>query len=335
MNRANRLIHALTVSRLKGKFFAEVYSPVPKRPEGIPFNILLTYFYMKPYHNISGEHIDIMKGHRELVGDSLIVIDSGIYTFFSTFGVNTAVHTKASEHIINKGMSQLKEIIAYTKDYARFLRDTSQYWDIAVDFDADSFLEESIVDKIHEDIIDTVGVDRSRFMRVYHHERPNCRDWWKDMCKDPRYIYLGIGSGTRKDWELYTYMADFAHERGKEVHAFGLGSPSFLRTTPVDTADTTSHLAGGKFGRVYTPVGIVSFASSNEKDINKQYDNLTAETQDWLRELWKSKYNITVEQLKESPYVRNTLNIWHMNEFWDVPYVEKENSLPLFNMMEV
>lgn len=332
MIRANRLIHALTVSRLKGIFFSQVYSPVPAHPMGKPFNILLTYYYMRPYH-VGAEYVDIMKGHRELVGDSLIIIDSGVFSYFSLFGINTAHHTRFSEHTIREGMSHLPEILQYTQGYAKFLRDTAQYWDIAVDFDADCFLEGSVVDRIHEEIIETVGVDRSRFMRVFHYERTNCQKWWKRACRDPRYLYLGIGSGNRRDWEFYTGMAEFAHKYGKKVHAFGLGSPSFLKSAPVDMADTTSHLAGGKFGRLYTPIGIVSFAKNNYKD--NLYDELDLHTRQWLSDLWKSKYNMSTELLRESPYARNTLNIWHMNEFWDVPYVEKEKSLRLFDMMGV
>ena len=333
MKRANRLVHALTVSRLKGIFFSQVYSPVSKHPLGNPFNILLTYYYMRPYHNGTNEHIDIMRAHRKMVGDALIIIDSGVFSYFSVFGVDTATHTESRDHIISEGMSRLPEIFQYTKNYAEFLRDTSQYWDIAVDFDADSFLEEAIVDKVHEELIDTVGVDRSRFMRVFHYERPDCRGWWKRICQDPRYKYLGIGSGNRRDWEFYTHMTEFAHKYDKKVHAFGLGSPSFLKSAPVDLADTTSHLVGGRFGRVFTPIGIVSFASNNVKDT--LYDNLDPKTKQELADLWENKYHISVEQLRESPYVRNTLNIWHMNEFWDVPYERKEKILPLFDMMGV
>lgn len=276
-----------------------------------------------------------MKAHRELVGDSIIMVDSGVFTFFSKFGINTASHITASDYIIDKGMSQLEDIMKYAMEYAQFLKDTAQYWDIAIDFDADGFLEESVVDEIHEDIVDTIGGDRSRLMRVYHHERPDSRKWWKNICKDPRYNCLGIGSGNRRDREFYTHMTRFAHEHGKKVHALGLGAPSFLQSVPVDTVDTTSHLSGGKFGRVYTPIGLIGFGRDRSKDSVVYYDKLSTDSQAFLEALWRDKYNISVEQLKSSPYVRNTLNIWHMNEYWDIPYTEKEEAIPLFDILGI
>ena len=42
-----RIIHSLTVSAPEGKFWTEVYTHVKNHPSGIPFNILLTYFYIK------------------------------------------------------------------------------------------------------------------------------------------------------------------------------------------------------------------------------------------------------------------------------------------------
>lgn len=142
------------------------------------------------------------------------------------------------------------------------------------------------------------------------------------------YTHLGIGSGNRRDWEFYTYMADTAHEYGKLVHAFGLGSQGFLGSTPVDIADTTSHLVGGKFGTVITPIGNINFPKSGSRKSNvTRYCDLTQENQEWLRKLWNDKYGISVEQLQNCSYTRNLINIWHMNEHWDIPYVERKDAV--------
>ena len=118
------------------------------------------------------------------------------------------------------------------------------------------------------------------------------------------------------------------------MHIFAIGGKSFLEQIPGDTVDSTSHLVGGRFGTILTPIGNVSLSVRGRRQETNHYNKLSKADREWLRNLWKTKYNITVDQLWESPYHRNMVNIWHMNEYWDVEYIEKKQAISLFDILE-
>jgi len=104
----------------------------------------------------------------------------------------------------------------------------------------------------------------------------------------------------------------------------------FLKSVNVDTADSSVHLIGGQFGTVITPYGKVTFSrSAKEERQSNHFDNLETDVQEVLRDHW-STYGMTPEELAEIPYSRGIMNIWHMNEYWDIPYIETDRTVDLF-----
>lgn len=340
--RANRLVHALTVSSPGGHFWDDVYSRVPERPEGIPFNILLTYFYlrMSPGEKTASRLASIIKNHRKLVGpNSKILIDSGVYSLNAKYGVDIRNETVDSlgitpESIVNEGIKQLQMYKDYANDYADLLSASADWWDYAVDFDADIFLGSDNTDEIHETIVKRSGLSRKRFIRVAHHvARPNATAWYIELCKDDRYEYVALDGGMlhKRDPNFYGPLVDLAHKYNKKVHVFAVSSPSFTQKIPIDTFDSTSHLSGGRFGRLFTPWGDIDFSRKGIKP--PTYESLS----NHLRKVvdkYITSYGLTVEEIIASPYSRNLANIWFMNKYWDGFYIERKQSISLFNILE-
>lgn len=335
-----RIIHSLTVSNTEGKFWTNVYTRVKNHPSGIPFNILLTYFYIKSVASSSGgfkEQVKIVENHRNLVGDGMILIDSGIYTFKAQLGMKTYVGISDTlrKQAIEKGLENLEMFEEWVDLYAQFLKISSDYWDFAIDFDADPILGCSIADRMHERLLAVSGIDKSRIVRVHHVARHNVGDWWKSLCSNPDFSYVAIEAGAQHGNrpEYFSPLIDTAHRYGKQVHVLGVSSSKFLREVPVNTVDSTTHLMGGKFGYLETPVGKLSFArNSNSSD---HISRVSPATLEYLTNYWNSEYNLTVEELMGSPYTRNLVNIWHMNQYWDIPYVARDKPIPLFDILGI
>lgn len=337
---AGRIIHSLTVSTTKGKFWNEVYAHVKEHPSGIPFNILLTYFYIKSSAMSSGgfkEQVKIVENYRNLVGDGIIMLDSGIYTFKAQLGMPTyrGATEESRKQAIEEGLKSIEMFEEWVDLYAKFLKLSSNYWDFAIDFDADPVLGDDIADEMHKRLLTLSGIDKSRILRVHHVVRQDVGSWWRSLCGDPDYSRVAIEAGVQhgNKPEFFSPLIDVAHKHGKKVHVLGVSSPKFLRGVPVDTVDSTTHLMGGKFGYVETPIGKLSFAKNTESD--DHISKVSPDTLKYLTEYWRDEYNLTVEDLMKSPYKRNLINIWHMNQYWDIPYVPRDKPIPLFDILGV
>lgn len=337
--RGNRLLHALTVTG-KGHFWDDVYSRVSEQPEGIPFNILLTYYYFqKTCGKTLVEQVEVLKRYNFITNGGKILLDSGIYSFNVRHGVDirkysTETTREGLDLIAKEGKSSLPLCKDYVDEYAKFLAMSENYWDYAFDFDADIFLGSKITDELHERLIERSGVDRSRFIRVYHIARPNTDTWWKTMCEDDRYEYLAIEGGTIHKWDpaFYNPLVDLAHTNNKKVHILAVSPLSLTREVPVDTFDNTTHLIGGRFGTLLTPWGQIDF--SRGKIRPPSYEDLSDAAQKDICN-YLSNLGLSIEEIIESPYSRNLANIWFMNKYWDLPYVKKSKTLPLFDILEV
>lgn len=341
MVRANRLIHALTVSTPGGHFWDDVYNRVPEHQDGCPFNILLTYFYIKCCTGCktAKQQATIIENHKRIVNGGMILIDSGVYSFNSKYGMDIRSVTVDSpgaviDNIIEEGKKSLPMYREYANSYADFLRASEASWDYAIDFDADIFLGSDLTDEIHEEIIKRSGLDRRRFIRVVHHlARPDATTWCMNLCEDTRYEYIALDGGSlhKRNPDFYRPLVNMAHAQNKKVHVFAISSPSLTQAVDIDTFDSTSHLSGGRFGNLFTPWGNIDFSRGKIKP--PSYEDLSSDAQEDVRN-YVLEYGLTIEEMIASPYSRNLINIWYMNKYWDLPYVEKEEAMPLFNILE-
>jgi len=337
--RANRLIHALTISTPGGHFWDDVYSRVPEQSIGIPFNILLTYYYVRicSKYKTPKQQADIVRNHRRITNGGIILIDSGVYSLNVRHGVNIRSYNIETtrgglDSIAEEGKGLLDLYTNYVDEYAEFLAASKDYWDYAFDFDADIFLGSSITDMLHERLISQGGLDRKRLIRVYHIARPDVNTWWRDLCEDDRYEYIAIEGGTthRRDPTFYNPLIALAHTHGKRVHILAVSAPRFTQRVAVDTFDCTSHLSGGRFGSLLTPWGAVDFSRDGIKP--PAYKDLSTHVRSDLHD-YLADLGLTIDEIISSPYSRNLANIWFMNKYWDVAYAEEAQSLSLFDIL--
>ena len=180
---------------------------------------------------------------------------------------------------------------------------------------------------MYSDKITPSGVPRDKFIRVFHAERPNADQWWKNLCDDPRYNTVGVGSGIR-GLAHHDYLVGIAHRKGKRVHMLGAAG-KMLSQIAYDTMDVSSHLSGGRFGKVMTPYGLVYMGSGKNSTGDPLFTELPKDIRQEVIGYWKSK-GLTISMLMDSPYIRNLNNIWYMNEYLDKPFVESSKGLDLF-----
>jgi len=338
--RANRLIHALTVSNPGGHFWDDVYSRVSERPEGIPFNILLTYYYLKSCSGRKSAEAQshLTKLHRGLTNGGMLLIDSGVYSLNVQHGVDIRSYSittsrESLDNIAESGREALQLFTDYVDDYAEYLKVSAEHWDYAFDFDADIFLGSEITDDLHERLVKRSGLDRKRFIRVYHLARSDVTTWWKNLCKDERYEYIAIEGGTthKRNPIFYRPLVELAHKHGKKVHVLAASSLPLIQRVPIDTFDSTTHLSGGRFGNLFTPLGAIDFSRAGIKP--PSYIDLPIDMKKELHR-YLNKLGLSIEEIIASPYSRNLANIWYMNKYWDVPFVEREQSITLFDILE-
>lgn len=331
--RANRLLHAITVSNMKSIWWTQVYSNVVHSQAGRPFNILLTYWYIRKAGKTQSERVKIVQKYRELIGkESKLYIDSGVFSLKVQLGFkmfddidNVAERANAAK---KRGMEQLDELVAYVSEYARFLHESSHLWDYAFNFDSDFFLPTEQTDDLNILLLNLSKIPKKKLIYVYHTCREFDGDWWEHLCDNIDYTYLAIGTGVTQDPPHYTKLIKRAHSRGKYVHTLGIASRNFLRDVPVDTGDSTTHLIGGKFALLMLPHGKVSF--SKVPNTEDHYLNIDASQREVVDDYIK-KMGMTVPDIIESPYKRNIMNIWTMNKYWDIPFVETSEQLDLFS----
>ncbi len=332
---ARRLIHAVTVSNRKGVFWKHVYSRVHEHPAGDEFSSLLTYYYLKSAAKTMAERARILRNYRELSKGNWVLIDSGVFSFKTRFGLrptNRPLNADGLAALIERGKKMLPEFERYVDEYADFLVASEDAWDYAFDFDADQFLGPDITDALHERLMKRCGLPRSRIIKVYHVARPNVKEWWSQLCANPDYKFLAIEGGGihARSPHFYRPLIDEAHRNNKLVHVLAATSPTFIKSVPIDTCDSSSHLVGGKFGNVMTPMGNISFSRTPGKG-SKQHIELLSPRNFQIMEEYLNQYSLTIEDLKASPYTRNLVNIWFMDSNWDIPFVEQERPFDLFS----
>lgn len=338
--RANRLIHALTVSNPGGHFWDDVYSRVPERPEGIPFNILLTYYYLRLCSGRKSveAQAELTELHRGLTNGGILLIDSGVYSLNVQHGVdirsyNVTTSKESLDNIADVGKGSLQIYIDYVDGYADFLKASEAHWDYAFDFDADIFLGSVITDELHERLVERSGLPRDRFIRVYHLARSDVTTWWKNLCKDDRYEVIAIEGGTthKRNPAFYRPLVELAHTHGKKVHVLAASSLPLIQDVAIDMFDSTTHLSGGRFGNLFTPFGAIDFSRMGIKP--PAYGDLPPDVQKELC-AYLEGMGLSLQEIIDSPYSRNLANIWYMNTHWDVEYIEKEQSISLFDILE-
>lgn len=173
----------------------------------------------------------------------------------------------------------------YIPLYKDFLLDSGAYtffskkpdsinWEWYVDKYADFIVRNDIKKFFELDIDKLIGYDNVKLLRkrleakthrqcipVWHKSRG--KEEYLNMCDEYPYVAVGglVGDGgatseyAREVTQFFTWFINEAHRRQAKIHGLGYTSVSGLKKYHFDSVDSTSWLAGNRFGQVYRFMG--------------------------------------------------------------------------------
>ncbi len=159
------------------------------------------------------------------------MLDSGAYTFFSK-----------GKHI---------DWEDYIKKYAAFI--VRNKVDLFFELDIDSLVGYKKVLEYRKMLEDLTG---KKCIPVWHFNRG--KEEFIKMCKEYDYVAIGglVSEGTsseysRKYQKYFKWFIDVAHENGAKIHGLGFTNLKGLEKYHFDSVDSTSWVAGNRFGNIY------------------------------------------------------------------------------------
>ena len=143
---------------------------------------------------------------------------------------------------------------------------------------------------------------------VYHYHEYISKDYKyliEDFCKKYSYVALGGMANTLKDKkEFIRYLKfcfGYAKKYNTKIHAFGMTSLPILKMFPFYSVDSSSWIAGEKFGtfNLFNGKGMKMFSKNLFKlKFKKSFDNFSYEDlKEWNTNQWK-KYADYLEERK-------------------------------------
>ncbi len=204
-------------------------------------NQLYSYFYFRKLLRKNGMKARTMLARmrkarevKDAAGDGYrFMLDSGAFTY----------HVKAGE---DDKRSNLPEPAQYFKEYKEFILEYGDVFDVIVEFDVDSHVEDittAHVDAWTNELLQIRDIG-PRVMPVYHPYRGE--KWLNDWLIDTSSPLVGIGSDSVG---VNAQVIAKAHRFGKFTHGFAQTSiQTTLRYTPFDAVDSTTWLRADKFG---------------------------------------------------------------------------------------
>ena len=155
------------------------------------------------------------------------LLDSGAFSFFSN--------------------SKRVDWIKYIKDLANFINRNKI--DKFFELDIDKLIGYDKVLELRHRLEDATG---KPVIPVWHKSRG--KEIFLQMCEEYKYVAVGgivIKEIKKADYPVFNYLIDEAHKRGARIHGLGFTNMQGLKKYHFDTVDSTSWLAGGKYGAVY------------------------------------------------------------------------------------
>lgn len=176
--------------------------------------VLESYYYVQPWQA------------EQIGGIEHFMLDSGAFTFLNS-----------KRHI---------DIDEYVEGYIDFINkyDVQYFFEL----DIDSIVGYDEVKKIRRKI---ERKTKKRCIPVWHKSR-GIREF-RNLCK--KYDYIAIGGIVTKEispveYFLFNAFCDFAHSEDCKIHGLGF-TPVDLKEYKFDSVDSTSWIAGGRFGKLY------------------------------------------------------------------------------------
>lgn len=275
-------------------------------------NMLLSQYNNRP---MIKRVVEYKKEHPEYTGK--LFIDSGAYT----------VSTKGDEVDIDSYISYINEIGEYVDIIAPL--------DVIPKFKGDKTEEAS--EKNYNYMMEHLKYPE-KLIPVFH-EGESWEYLKKILSYGKDYIAVGALVGASKNQieyflnKVFLIIKEFEKETGRKikVHTFGMTNQKLLKSFPITSADSTSHIMCASRGSIMTDYGIipVSDVQSNLKNhIFNKSDAAMKTLQKYL-----DKLGITLDQITgERGYIyRTVINVYYILDFCNhYKYEDKITRKPLF-----
>lgn len=197
------------------------------------------------------------------VGPYLTPMDiKGIY------GLESFYYLKPNQE---KYIGLFKEFLLDSGAYTFFFSKKTQKvnWEEYVDRYADFINRNNVKHFFELDIDKLIGYENVLILRrkLEHKTGKQCIPVWhtnrgkqeyEKMCQEYNYVAIGglVGGGgasseyAKKYWNYFPYFINTAHKNETKIHGLGFTSPEGLQKYDFDSVDSTSWLAGNRFGSV-------------------------------------------------------------------------------------
>ena len=197
-------------------FFAGAINFLPTVREAKVKHILVSYWELNDKVTLKGLHEEGFN----------IMVDSGAYSF--------------QESTAQKRVN----FEEYLVEYIEFLQHNKDYYESCVELDIDKIVGVEQVKK-YRTIMENAGLNP---MVVWH--PPRGFEAWKEHCRD----YERIGFNTINDirnMRQMRKMMEVADKYDVKVHGFGTTKTAYMENFDFYSVDSTSWLAGGRFGHFF------------------------------------------------------------------------------------
>ena len=199
-------------------------------------NVLMYYYYLR---NRKQEAIDELIRSYKASGNEMLMLDSGAHTFFTQAGEVSATSDA------NKGKELKLDPDEYFEQYANWLDNNQQYFDIIVELDIGKIVGMEKVKKWRQILKGIVG-DK---LMVVHHPNIMSTQELEEMCKE--YKYTAVGAGMRNELSAWNTYARIALKYGSKMHGLASTKDEVMKRVPLFSVDSTSWKMGSKFGISY------------------------------------------------------------------------------------
>ena len=225
--------------------------------------VLVSYYYVRKHKK---EVLDALRPLIEEINDGRlsVILDSGAFSLFGQDNV-----TK-------------ENLESYLAEYISFVRSYSELFTAVVELDVADLVGQSVVDKWREEVFEKLTKDIPDLYVIYVWHTYNTDKEWLDMCKKYPYVALASDAGGRTlqagsvgkaAMAVFKRKILVAKKLGSKVHAFAITKKQPLKEIMFFSADSITHLMGGKYGATFIFTGNDLTRIDDDKTVRNRYKN--------------------------------------------------------------
>lgn len=227
--------------------------------------VLLSFYAIRTGNPKTKERIKRMNKENFL-------LDSGAFTFMADFQ-----KSKKKQNI---------NIAQYVKEYIEFINEYDIKYFFEMDIDMICGYE-----KVLEMRKQIEQGTRKRCIPVFHKSR-GLKEWER-MCQEYDYVAIGSMAEYKGREDVIKALVKIAAKYGAKVHGLGFTNSAHLDSIHFYSVDSTSWLAGGRFGAIHRFDGKKIIAQSFKDKRRKHYKELDYHNlKEWIKFQEYAKTNL-------------------------------------------